>query len=71
MSRTRVCQPVSYRGTGAALPFPSPDALRDVVRCASSEGGRVRQRLLRRLGTTLTGFDKAIAVSPMWLPGYG
>lgn len=67
----RECQPVSYRGTGAALPFPSPDALRDVVRCASNEGGQVCQSLLRRLGTTLTGFDKAITVGPMWLPGYG
>jgi putative transposase len=70
------CQPVSYTGAGTALPFPSPDALLQSVRCASI-GGRVcptaqhSPRLLKRLGTTLTGFDKAIAVGPMWLPGYG
>lgn len=62
-------QPVSYTGTGAALPFPSPDALCK-VRCASF-GGQVCPSELSRLGTTLAGFDKAIAVAPMWLPGYG
>lgn len=64
------CQPVSYRGAGAALPFPSPDALQHIVRCASATGGQVCPRLLKQLGTTLTGFNKAIAVGPMWLPGY-
>ncbi len=73
------CQPVSYTGAGAALPFPSPGALRELVRCASttegmlnlSQGGRVRESLLGWLATTLFGFDKAITVSPLWLPGYG
>ena len=80
------CQPVSYTGTGATLPFPSPDALQDVVRCASTAddkvlprsnaarllpGGQIRLSYLLRLGTTLTGFDKAIALKPKWLPGYG
>jgi putative transposase len=75
------CQPVSYTGAGAALPFPSPDAANqkvrlDTVGCASF-GGQVcptdqnGPRLLKQLGTTLTGFNKAIAVSPMWLAGYG
>ncbi|MHC4073661.1 MAG: zinc ribbon domain-containing protein [Planctomycetota bacterium] len=66
------CQPVSYIGSGAVLPFPSPDALPDIfVRCASVHGGVVCPGLLRRLGTTLTGFNRAITVGPMWLPGYG
>ncbi len=74
------CQPVSYRGTGATLPFPSPDALRNIVRCASpagndaarlSQGGQIRRSHLLRLRTTLTGFDKTIALKPKWLPGYG
>jgi hypothetical protein len=73
------CQPVSYTGMGAALPFPSPDALRAIVRCASAagagvrlpQGGRIRLSLMMRLGTTLAGFDKAVAVGPMWFPGYG
>ena len=64
------CQPVSYKGAGAALPFPSPDALHDIERCASF-GGQVCPSLLKQLGTTLAGFDKAVAVGPMWFPGYG
>jgi putative transposase len=64
-----VCQPVSYTGTGATLPFPSPDAL--CVRFASFAGGLVCPGLLHRLGTTLAGFNQAIAVSPLWLPAPG
>jgi hypothetical protein len=66
------CKPVSYMGQGAVLPFPSPDALSTVlVKYASIYGGLVCPGLLHRLGTTLTGFNQAISVSPMWLPGYG
>lgn len=67
-----VCQPVSYKGPGATLPFPSPDALPAVlVRCASVFRGLICPGLLRRLGTTLTGFSQAIQVSPIWLPSPG
>ncbi len=63
-----VCQPTSYRGVGAALPLPSPDALPSIlVKCASVFGGQICPGLLRRLGTTLTGFNQAIQVSPIWL----
>jgi transposase len=73
------CQPVSYKGMGAALPFPSPDALYAMVRCASAagagvslpQGGLFRLSLLMRLGTTLAGWKKAVAVGPMWFPSYG
>ena len=66
------CKPVSYMGLVAMLPFPSPDALPDLmVRCASIHGGVVCPGLLHKLGTTLTGFNQAISVSPMWLPGHG
>ena len=74
------CQPVSYTGTGAALPFPSPDALCKMLRCASTagddflrlpQGGQIRLSHLKRLGTTLAGFHQAISVKPKWLPGYG
>jgi hypothetical protein len=74
------CQPVSYTGTGATLPFPSPDALHNTLRCASaagehlsllSQGGRTRLSLVKRLGTTLAGFQQTVAVKPLWLPGYG
>jgi transposase len=73
------CQPVSYKGTGAALPFPSPDALREMVRCASAagagvslpQGGRIRLSLMMRLGTTLAGWKKSVAVGPMWFPSHG
>jgi len=73
-------QPVSYTGPGATLPFPSPDALRESVRCASKagsdtvnlpQGGQIRLSLLTWLGTTLAGFEQSILVSPLWLPGYG
>lgn len=63
-----VCQPASYKGAGAALPLPSPDALPAIlVKCASVFGGQICPGLLRRLGTTLTGFNQAIQVSPIWL----
>lgn len=74
------CQPVSYTGTGAALPFPSPDALCKMLRCASTagddflrlpQGGQIRLSHLKRLGTTLAGFHQAITVKPKWLPSYG
>lgn len=67
-----VCQPVSYRGAGATLPFPSPDTLPTVlVKCASIFGGLICPGLLHRLGTTLTGFNQAIRVSLIWLPSSG
>lgn len=67
-----VCQPASYTGAGAALPLPSPDALPAIlVKCASVFGGQICPGLLRRLGTTLTGFIQAIKVSPIWLPSPG
>jgi putative transposase len=74
------CQPVSYTGSGATLPFPSPDAFREIVRCASAagdefvrlvKGGQIRRSHLEWLRTTLAGFDKTIVVSPLWLPGGG
>ena len=74
------CQPLSYMGSGATLPFPSPDAFRERVRCASAagdefvhllKGGQIRRSHLEWLRTTLAGFDETITVSPLWLPGYG
>jgi hypothetical protein len=63
-----VCQPVSYTGAGAALPFPPPDGNERFFIPAPWLQGRVCLGLLHRLRTTLIGFNQAIAVGPMWLP---
>jgi hypothetical protein len=65
-----VCQPVSYTGAGAALPFPPPDRRggRKALIPPPLLSGQICLGLLHRLGTTLIGFNQAIAVSPIWLP---
>ena len=85
-------QPVSYRGTGTVLPFPSSESFRAMIERGASSGkasgirqspgpnseaeslleeGRFCQSLCQRLWTVLSGFNQAIKVGPMWLPGYG
>jgi hypothetical protein len=68
-----VCQPVSYTGAGASLPFPPPDGSRGRQALIPSPlfKGSVCLGLLHRLRTTLIGFNQAIAVNPLWLPAPG
>ena len=65
-----VCQPVSYTGAGAALPFPPPDGRggRQTLLPPPFPNGQICLGLLHRLRTTLIGFNQAIAVSQIWLP---
>jgi transposase len=65
-----VCQPVSYTGTGAALPFPPPDGNEKLIPAPLLKG-QVCLGMLHRLRTTLTGLNQAIAVNPLWLPAPG
>lgn len=68
-----VCQPVFYTGIGAALPFPPSDRSKGQKTLIPSLllKRQVCLGLLHRLRTTLTGFNQAIAVGPMWLPAPG